>query len=73
MSMSKCAWCENPRSKGQPDSHGICVHCLAKTSPNSPNAKRYQKAVARAREKMMSEGLLSPAYLAEINKWEKEL
>lgn len=68
--MSRCAWCKDVCGKGESDSHGVCIHCQAKVSPNSPRAKRYALAMERGRQKMLASGLLSAAYLNEINKWE---
>lgn len=70
--MSKCAWCKDVCGKGQIDSHGICIHCLAKMSPNSPKAQRYFKAMEKGKAKMEKAGLHSVPYLSEIQKFDME-
>ena len=56
--MSRCAWCGGHCSTGSSDSHGICCHCHAKVSPNSPTALRHAEAMRRGLRKMVEAGLV---------------
>lgn len=68
--MTKCGWCKDVCGKGDINSHGICIHCQAKVSPNSPRAKRYAVAMARGHKRMVDAGLHTTTYMAEIRKWD---
>jgi hypothetical protein len=51
MSFSACAYCGGHCTPhGDPDSHGICDHCLAEKYPAWPASKRHADAMRRGAE-----------------------
>ncbi len=54
MTASTCMDCGGPCTpKGDPKSHGICDHCIAKRYPHWPNSIRHQEAMRRGAAAMV--------------------
>lgn len=64
--MSSCAYCGGYCGKGDPNSHGICQECLAKVSPNCPQAKRHKAAMSRGLNKLVDRGMINLALMVII-------
>jgi hypothetical protein len=58
ITMSSCAYCGGSCSAhADENSHGICLDCLVKVSPDCPTAKLHIKAMKRGLKRMVDAGL----------------
>lgn len=57
MKASICMDCYGPCTPhADPDSHGICEHCLTKRCPNMPSSKKHIEAMHRGYLKLIENG-----------------